>query len=111
MSELRQMAKGFEYSRNGDLITIIHVKLLSVSADMVEANRMCGCKGPGAIHSCQFCIIERDYIAHHLLSTNTERLKLTYTTPLSDHIRALAKRLGKSCLENQGKELLRDWEL
>lgn len=39
--------------------TRVYVKLLSVSADMAEANALAGCKAAGALVPCRFCEMKR----------------------------------------------------
>lgn len=55
----RLAAEGFKTTFNDGKEVLVKVKLLSVSADMQEANSLAGCKGPTSISPCRFCELPR----------------------------------------------------
>ncbi|RPA76254.1 hypothetical protein BJ508DRAFT_331326 [Ascobolus immersus RN42] len=59
VEELRYLAKdGFRLELKDGSYRVF-VKLLSVSADMAEANALAGCKAAGALVPCRFCELKR----------------------------------------------------
>ncbi|RPA82971.1 hypothetical protein BJ508DRAFT_325129 [Ascobolus immersus RN42] len=102
LKEMAKLAKGFKtrllVMGDNDVEeiqeVICHVKFFSQSSDMSEANGLAGCKGPGALLPCRFCMKEKkDFRTDTMRSTNAEKFKLLrqkhITRDLREEISAL----------------------
>lgn len=62
-------------------VVMVRVKLLTVSADMMEANHMAGCKGPGASLPCKLCSLPKDDFNSEMFSRKEWERMLEDRTP------------------------------
>lgn len=56
---LKECASGFRTNVSDIGDVVLHVKLLSMTSDMKEANGLAGIKGVGSLAPCRFCVLER----------------------------------------------------